>query len=623
MADPAIPALASSAVRRPIGAKIFGITLLLLLLMAAVTWTSTINLKRLNAQLGILSEYDIPLDQLIGEVRANHLSQILQFERLLAQRPTESFATLLQAAAPFTVKLATCDSARLREVSAEVRQSVPAGAARTVAMYEVTRVCSDRQIATAQERVRAALGQPGIAADPGQVQKFTQLAEKLQQIARERTDLHTTITRYLAEAQGAADARALELLKEQIDQNRRTVGRETGALARLLHDYTQAAAAKANALERQAFAFNWAVTLGAAALGLILAALLTRNLLRPVRQLLSGASAIEQGDLDFKVIVNSADELALLARSFNFMVSGLREKESIKATFGKYVDPRIVSNLLQHGAFGQSGEKRVLTVFFSDIEGFTSICEQLTPAAVVQLLNHYFTEMSEPIRAQHGIIDKYIGDAIMAFWGPPFVAESEHARFACEAALDQLARLERFRIAVPDVIGLRRGLPSFNIRIGIATGAVTVGSIGSETTRSYTVIGDTANLAARLEAVNKQYGTRIIISDDTRAQAQDAIEARALDRIRVVGKSESVRVHELLGRKGQVEPARLQLRDAFERGLAAYHARDWAAARAQLDAALRLDAADAPSRVLLARIEHFEQHPPPADWDGVWSMREK
>src|SRR5438105_3707782 len=154
-----------------------------------------------------------------------------------------------------------------------------------------------------------------------------------------------------------------------------------------------------------------------------------------------------------------------------------------------------------------------MTVFFSDLVGFTAISERLTPSGLVNVMNRYLSLMSQPIRAQKGLIDKYIGDAIMAFWGPPFTDREEHARLACFAALEQLQALEELRRMLPELMGLRKGLPEIDFRIGISTGDVVVGNIGSELTRAFTVLGDTVNLGSRLEGANKQYGTKILISE--------------------------------------------------------------------------------------------------------------
>ena len=256
-----------------------------------------------------------------------------------------------------------------------------------------------------------------------------------------------------------------------------------------------------------------------------------------------------------------------------------------------------------------------MSVFFSDLAGFTQMCEGLTPDATVRFLNGYFALMAQVIRERQGIIDKYIGDSVMAFWGQPFTDAERHAALCCEAALDQRAKLDAFRADLPNVLGLRVGLPRVEVRMGIATGEVLVGNIGSETARGYTVIGDTVNLASRLEQANKFYGTRILVSAQTRRLAGEAFDFREIDSLQVMGRSEPERIYELLGRRGQSDMTGMQ---HFETALAAYRAQDWDAAEAALRACLEHNPQDQPSQVFLQRIASFRQTPPPADWDGVW-----
>lgn len=610
-------------VRRPIGVKILGITFVLLILMGVVTHSSNSNLKKLNAELSILSEYYIPLDQSLSDLRVSYLAQILLFERVLSMRPKQDLEKARREGEKLAATFDTCDRESFMNAARQLRKTFPSADQRSMAIYELQRNCTDRRITDARDLVEKALSRPSVRKSPELMQKFTRLQEQLSQIPRLRDSLHASIMKYLAELQ-KNDSRSASLLKEQLDMNRRVIGKQTGSVARLLHAYTHQAAINANALERQAFRFNWGMTLAAAILGLIFAALLTRNLVRPLRQLLTGAKEIEEGNLNIRIQVSSADEIALLAESFNYMVSGLKEKEEIKETFGKYIDPRIVRTLLEgQQPFSQGGEKRAMTIFFSDIKGFTGLSEQLTPDGVVRLLNNYISAMSEPILKNHGIIDKYIGDAIMAFWGPPFSGDREHSTLACYAALEQQARLEEFRKTIPDIIGLRKGIPGFDVRMGICTGDVIVGTIGSESAKSYTVIGDTVNLASRLEAANKQYGTGIIISGETFDRARDGIEARELDLVRVVGKSEPERIFELLGRKGEVDQKTLTMRDNFEKGLAHYRERDWAAARECFEACLGMNPEDAPSKLFVSRLEVFKSSPPRDDWRGVWDLNEK
>ncbi|MGH8641563.1 MAG: adenylate/guanylate cyclase domain-containing protein, partial [Burkholderiales bacterium] len=265
----------------------------------------------------------------------------------------------------------------------------------------------------------------------------------------------------------------------------------------------------------------------------------------------------------------------------------------------------------------------VMTVSFSDLVGFTAMCEQLTPDGVVRFLNQYFTLMSEPIREHRGIIDKFIGDAIMSYWGPPFTGEKEHAALACFSALDQMARMDQFRRMLPDVLGLRKGLPAVNFRIGIASGDVTVGTIGSELSKGFTVIGDNVNLASRLEGANKEYGTTILINEDTRRLAGDAVEARELDSIRVVGKTEPVRIFELLSRKGQLGRGAAELKERFEQGLRHYRNGEWDPAEQCFTDCLKLNPDDQPSRLFISRLEQLRADPSARQADGVWNLTKK
>lgn len=319
-----------------------------------------------------------------------------------------------------------------------------------------------------------------------------------------------------------------------------------------------------------------------------------------------------------QILVKTRDELAELAESFNHMVAGLREKERIRETFGRYVDPRIVQGLLENRLPAEGGERHVMTVFFSDLAGFTRMCEGLTPDTAVRFLNRHFALMAEVIRARQGIIDKYIGDAVMAFWGPPFTEPDAHARLCCQAALEQLDRLDELRRELPDLLGIRQGLPSVDMRMGIASGEVTVGNIGSQTARGYTVIGDTVNLAARLEQANKLYGTHILVAEATRQQAGEDFLFREIDSLRVAGRSEPVRVFELLGLRERLPEEAAQRVAAFEQGLAHYRQRDWDSAEAAFQRCLQIDASDRPSALFLERIRQFRLQPPADDWDGVW-----
>jgi adenylate cyclase len=367
-----------------------------------------------------------------------------------------------------------------------------------------------------------------------------------------------------------------------------------------------------------------ALFLAACGIGISISAVGSTRVVGGLRQLVASTRAVGTGADLVPVLIRTRDEVGELAQSFNRMIEELRTRERIKETFGKFVDPRIVANMISETGEGvEHAERQVVTVFFSDIAGFTSINEQLTPTAIVNLLNHYFSAVTAPIVASNGIVDKYIGDGLLAFWTAPFSPGDTHAAAACLAALQQQEAMQELNKELPNVLGLRRSAPTLLVRMGLATGDVIVGTIGSASSKSFTVIGDTVNLASRLEGTNKIYGTKIIITEETLRIAQEKVECRELDLITVVGKSEPVRIYELLSPAGALAPGEVELRDEFGRGLAAYRAREWDAAERQFRRCLELRAEDAPSTLYIERIATFRKEPPPANWDGVWHLTKK
>jgi adenylate cyclase len=271
------------------------------------------------------------------------------------------------------------------------------------------------------------------------------------------------------------------------------------------------------------------------------------------------------------------------------------------------------------------GDKREMTVLFSDIRGFTSISEKLDPEKLVHLLNRYLTRMSDVIFHHQGTIDKYMGDAIMAFWGAPR-SQPDHARLACVTALEMVSELAQLNAELHE-----QGVPELAMGVGINTGPMVVGNMGSERRFDYTVMGDAVNLGSRLEGLNKEYGTSIIISETTLAQAGPGIRARFLDLVAVKGKKEPTAVYELLavdeltdGRvDGRANGHTDEALEAYERGIECYRARDYRGAIPYFETALRLDPDDGASALYLERCRTLAENPPPADWDGVYVMTRK
>ena len=281
------------------------------------------------------------------------------------------------------------------------------------------------------------------------------------------------------------------------------------------------------------------------------------------------------------------------------------------ASFRKYLPAELVRTLVARGIEARpGGEQQVLTVLFTDLAGFTGLSERLG-GAVVPILTDYLSRSSAAVHAEAGTIDKFIGDAVMAFWGAP-LPDQQHALNACRAALRMRDAMAELRAAGPEEAR------ALSVRIGINTGSMLVGNIGSEERLSYTVIGDAVNLASRLEGLNKLYGTEIMIGEATRAAVGNRVVVRELDRVAVYGRTGSTSVYELLALAEHSSGAAAAWIAAYERGLALYRERRWAEAVSALQkVAMLRGAADRPSELLMDRARQFISMPPPEDWNGI------
>jgi adenylate cyclase len=370
---------------------------------------------------------------------------------------------------------------------------------------------------------------------------------------------------------------------------------------------------------------NAFIFLVASILGLLVFLLITGRLQKAFRRLNSAFHETADGKFSDPLPVTSTDEIGELTTSFNTMVDQLKSKEKLREAFGQFLDPRIVANVVNPatGELRQSADRRKATIFFSDIQGFSGIGEQLTADNVVGLLNHYFSAATSGIRKHHGIVDKFIGDGVMAFWTTPFSEGEDHARDACFACLEMRHTFAEIEKNISQITGLRRNIPKFHVRMALATGDTLIGTIGSATTKSFTVIGDTVNIASRLEAVNKVYGTDLIINEDCYRLAELEIEAREIDFVTVYGKTEPVRIYELLSKMGQLDPKTAELRDAFAIALRHYREQKWSEAEKGFQKCLNIKTHDGPSLEFLTRIATFARTPPPKDWNGVWQTASK
>lgn len=575
-------------IRLSIRRKIMGIAVTLIVLMAVTAILSMVSVMQVSARLDELTNSYIPAYGDLARANIRSVERSLELRRMVIERIRSPFGSdrLTAIRGAFEAKGAEVES------EAEAARALMNNLIRTGATFS----------------------------DPTALARLDTRLETALNVSRRH--LNSEIERMLPLLE-TGDTKAIDdglsrvdVLRNELNQSLDSIRADMFALLRTEADRTRQKQAQVTLIAA-------VLTVLAAILGLVFSMLVSAGMTRPVRRLLEGARAVEAGHLEEKLTVTTQDEIGQLTTAFNSMVEQLRLKERIRETFGKYIDPRVVEGLIDRPALASEGQRRVMTVLFCDVKGFSSTSRGTTPQGLVKVMNRYLSAMSGPIRAHEGIIDKYIGDAIMAYWGPPFTADADQARLASIAALDMLELVPQLRDELPELLGVRNLPAPFDIRIGIATGEALVGSIGSELMMSYTVMGDTVNLASRLEGANKAYGSRILVSDATVASAADDIEVREIDRIVMVGQIQPQTVFEIMGRKGTLTLPQTALRDHYSDGLAAYRARRWDDARTAFAAALDAVSDDGPSLTFIKRLDGFASNPPADDWDGVWRLEQK
>ena len=300
------------------------------------------------------------------------------------------------------------------------------------------------------------------------------------------------------------------------------------------------------------------------------------------------------------------------------MIEDISSEKRMKSTMSRYMDPSIAEELLAAGAEALGGRSVPATVLFSDIRGFTTLTEELGPHATVSMLNEYFEIMVECIQKEGGMLDKFIGDAIMAAFGIPVGHDDDEDR-AVRAAIAMIRSLETW-----NVTRVNDGKKPVNIGIGLNSDVVVTGNIGSKKRMDYTIIGDGVNLAARLESACKQYAARILISEFTQKKLRGTYRMREIDLVVVKGKTKPVSVYEILDyHREETFPHLMDVVNQFNDGVAKYRAARWDAAIGAFKAALRLNPHDKLSEIYIERCETLKANPPSGTWDGVWVMEEK
>jgi len=601
--------------------KIFSTTLLVFLIMTASAVFSMLKIAEINEQLHLISKVYNPLRNLASEIEIVFLEENIEIERI-EKIESELRELELEKNQLNNEKnkenIANTDESNLTEKSDEFIQAeisqLNKELSSDVALYE-------NYFNHVSDLVRS------VEAELEKAQKLTKNVDEKIALAA----LNATVIAIELQHENFHE-RSVSLISNRdiLFKNRLTLEAQLAhdadklivQLDKLREDITAFSdTAIERAAELEALALKSAIiaTIAAGLISIILSSIVISGLLRPMKALSAGVKRIEEGDLEIELIQHSRDEVGSLTKSFNSMAAGLRSTQQIKDTFGQYVDPRIVSNLLGNGIEAENGRKEIASVYFSDIVGFSGLSEKFTPSGIVKVLNSYFDLMSGSVSDRDGVIDKYIGDAIMAFWAQPFCEQQECADNAVEAAVQNIKKLQEFQRELPELTGLRQGAPQLNQRIGLATGEAVIGSIGSKNSKNYTIIGDTVNLAARLEAANKVYGTELLVCERT-AQSTKKYEFRLIDKIRVYGKIEPNSIYTVINNDDFTTDEMTEIRDISQSAFSAYSSANFDEAVKAYQNILAIYPNDTVAKIFLSRIEILKNKNADEGWDGVWQI---
>lgn len=596
--------------------KIFGVSLIVFAVMACASAFSIFKISEINAELHSISNVFAPLAHEITEIEVVALEEELHLERI-EKLEAEMRADRLEAFSSGKSELeidAQLEKhpelqARIRQIEVRLKAEMEIFEKRAATVRDLVKA-SEERVKSAQASARSTTDRLELAA----------LFPSLVAVEAQHDNFHSHAVSLVTAASLAPETR--EKLEEQLEEEETKLTERLEALRERVSTFTDNAIRTAALHEQQALYAGIGATGAAGLLALLLSSLVISGILRPMRALASGAKRVENGDLEIRLEPQSSDEIGALTNSFNSMVDGLQSTQKIKDTFGQYLDPRVVSGLIGDRPDALVGEKKVVSAYFSDLADFTTISEQFTPSGLVRVLNRYLDMMSVPITDRQGVIDKYIGDAIMAFWAPPFCADGQQADLAVASALKNAGMMRVFQTELPDLTGLQKNLPAIHQRIGIATGDAVIGSIGSEKTKNYTIMGDTVNLGARLEGANKIYGTGILVCERTRNMAS-GFEFRAVDRIQVKGKTEPTSVYTPLCASVDITPDLRTLQESSEAALRAFALGDWDAARQSFESIRASSPDDTVASVFLNRLDLIATEGVPDNWDGVWHLTKK
>lgn len=348
-----------------------------------------------------------------------------------------------------------------------------------------------------------------------------------------------------------------------------------------------------------------------------------RTLSKPILQLVDATKKLETGNFDMNIQPTTRDEIGILTDSFIRMGHGLEERVKVKNILGSMVDPTVVREAMIDLSALKQGTHKEITAFFSDIADFTAISEELSPSELAALLNEYLSAMTIILKKYDGVLDKYVGDAIVAIFNAPVDIQNHHLK-ATKAALEMIEKLEELKNYWKSNKLYTPKSRSMKIRIGLNTGYAKVGFMGTDDLASYTMMGDTVNVAARLESAGKDYGVNILISEDTKREVKKELFTRELDMVQVKGKNKPVKIFELINYHSQVPKSIIEATKLYERALKLYKKKKWDEAIETFETSIQTKRTnDKAAELLIDRCIYYKRSPPPSRWNGVFARKHK
>jgi class 3 adenylate cyclase len=569
-----------------LGAKFVGLTAGLILLLSLTAFISLRNLDQTVRQMRTVVDFAIPAYGALARSHIRSLEQAMELRRslLLAQDPAAS------------------DDA----IAARVQAFLTA----QIGFY--------RELADAERLLQSERESTSSAAVTADLRRLTKALTELRPLT-EAYEKETAACLAAIRARSLPEARqrlvTIDGLRQQLGERLETMRAGMFATLQLISEEAEDAEARTRMATIVVFVLSSILGLGVAAIGAM-------RVIRSIKAVVLGAEAVEGGNLDTRIRVRSHDEIGRLADAFNRMTEGLRMRDRIRETFGRYVDRRIAAQLIEsHNPLTERGDRRDVAVMFCDLEGFAALTEHVEAEHLVRFLNAYFSLIAREIAATEGIIDKYIGDAVMAYWCAPFVPQDEVALRSADAALLCLGQVPALTAASHEIFNPGTQARDPRIRIGIASGPSITGSVGADDRRNYTVIGETVNLASRIEGANRLYRTTNLVCARTAEAIRAKFDLREIDTVFLPGIDAPQAIFEIVGRTGEVSAEQQELRARYELALGAYRGGDWLAARRHFSECLSISPEDGPTRTMLQRVESLAAMPAAAgSWNSVWRL---